>query len=76
MELRYEYLLGPQFRHRVEAIVEAITTMRDDLESEERSVQRQWAMREKQIEVVMQSTVDVWGDLQGVAGKTLLEIEG
>lgn len=76
MELLYEYLMGPQFRHRVEAIVEAFTTMRNDLESEKRSVQRQWAKREKQIEIVTQSTVGMWGDLQGIAGKTLQEIDG
>jgi hypothetical protein len=76
MELLYEYLMGPQFRHRVEAIVEAFSTMQDDLAKERRATTKQWAKREKQIETVMQSTVGMWGDLQGIAGKTLREIEG
>jgi hypothetical protein len=76
MELLYEYLTGPHFRHRVEAIVEAFSSMHEDLIKEKRVLQRQWAKREKQIEIVMESTVGMWGDLQGITGKTLLEIEG
>lgn len=34
------------------------------------------AKREEQIQRVMQSTVGMYGDLQGIAGKTLQEIEG
>ena len=31
MELVYEYLTGPHFRQRVQAIVESFTSMNDDL---------------------------------------------
>ena len=37
---------------------------------------KQWAKREAQIERVMGATVGMYGDLQGIAGKTLQEIEG
>ena len=37
---------------------------------------KQWAKREVQIERVMQATVGMYGDLQGMAGKTLQEIDG
>jgi hypothetical protein len=37
---------------------------------------KQWAKREEQIERVMQGTVGMYGDLQGIAGKSLQEIEG
>jgi hypothetical protein len=75
-ELVYQYLTGPRFKQRVEAIVEAFTAMQDDLNAEKKVIQRQWAKRETQIENVMQSTVGMYGDLQGIAGKSLLEIEG
>lgn len=75
MELIYDYLCGPQFRHRVEAIVEGFVTMRDDLESEKRAIQKHWAKREKQIERVLTSTTGLYGDLQGIAGRSLPEIE-
>ncbi|MEQ1526333.1 MAG: DUF2130 domain-containing protein [Gallionella sp.] len=75
-EMVYQYLTGPRFKQRVEAIVEAFSTMQEDLSAEKKAIQRQWAKREIQIDKVMQSTVGMYGDLQGIAGKSLQEIEG
>ena len=61
MELVYQYLTGPRFRHRIEAVK---TTM------------RLWAKREAQIRGVVESTAGLYGDLQGIAGRSLLEIDG
>ena len=76
MEIVYQYLTGPRFRHRVQAIVEAFSSMQEDLDKEKRAIMKQWAKREEQIERVMQATVGMYGDLQGIAGKSLQEIEG
>jgi hypothetical protein len=76
MELIYQYLTGPRFRQRVQAIVEAFSSMREDLDREKKAITKQWAKREEQIDRVMQATVGMYGDLQGIAGKTLQEIEG
>jgi hypothetical protein len=75
-EMVYQYLTGPRFRHRVEAIVEAFSTMQEDLDKERKAIMKQWAKRESQIERVMNATVGMYGDLQGIAGKSLQEIEG
>ncbi|MBK7352781.1 MAG: DUF2130 domain-containing protein [Nitrosomonas sp.] len=75
-ELIYQYLTGPRFRQRVEAIVEAFTTMQTDLDKERKVILKQWAKREEQITHVMEATVGMYGDLQGIAGKSLQEIEG
>ena len=72
----YQYLTGPRFRHRVEAIVEAFSTMKEDLDKEKKAITKQWAKREEQIDRVMGATVGMYGDLQGIAGKSLQEIEG
>ena len=76
MEIVYDYLMGPRFRQRVQAIVEAFSTMQEDLDKERKVITKQWAKREEQIGRVMQATVGMYGDLQGIAGKTLQEIEG
>lgn len=76
MELVYKYLTGQRFRQRVEAIVEAFSSMRRDLDSEKKAIMKQWAKRDTQIEQVIGATVGMYGDLQGIAGKTLQEIEG
>ncbi len=75
-EMVYQYLTGPRFRHRVEAIVEAFSSMQEDLDREKKAITKQWAKREEQIERVMQATVGMYGDLQAIAGKSFQEIEG
>ena len=75
-ELVYQYLTGPQFRHRVSAIVEKFTAMQIDLEKERRTMTRSWAKREEQIRLVIDSTAGMYGDLQAIAGSSLHEIEG
>jgi len=76
MELVYQYLTGPRFRQRIEAIVEKFSDMQADLDRERRATTRLWAKREVQIRGVIESTVGMYGDLQGIAGQALDEIEG
>ena len=74
--LIYQYLVGPRFRQRIQAIVEAFTSMQEDLNAERKALQKQWAKRETQLERLMASTVGMYGDLQGIAGRSLEEIDG
>jgi hypothetical protein len=75
-ELVYQYMTGPKFRLRLQAIAEAFATMQDDLQKEKKAIISQWAKREKQLERVIMATAGMYGDLQGIAGKTLAEIDG
>jgi hypothetical protein len=75
MELVYQYLTGPRFRRRVEAIVERFVDMQADLDRERRAMTRSWARREEQIRGVIESTAGMYGDLQGIAGRSLQEID-
>jgi hypothetical protein len=75
-EMVYQYLTGPRFRQRVEAIVESFSSMQDDLDKERKVITKQWAKRQEQIDRVMGSTVGMYGDLQGIAGKSIQQIEG
>ena len=50
--------------------------MQEDLDRERKAIMKQWAKREEQIERVMGATVVMYGDLQGIAGKSLQEIQG
>lgn len=65
-----------QFKQRIQAIVEGFKALQDDLEGERQSTLRRWAAKEKQLELVMAATTGMYGDLPGIAGKTLPEIEG
>lgn len=76
VEMLYSYLTGPRFRLRVQAIVEAFSNMKEDLDKEKKAIMKQWAKRDEQIERVMQATVGMYGDMQGIAGKSIQEIDG
>ncbi len=76
MGMVYEYLTGPRFRAHVESIVEKFTEMEADLAKERKTMTRLWAKREEQIRGVIESTAGMYGDLEGIAGKGLNEIEG
>jgi hypothetical protein len=75
MELVYAYLTGPRFRHRIDAIVEKFTDMQADLDRERKTMMRLWAKREEQLKGVLDSTAGLYGDLQGIAGRAMQEIE-
>jgi hypothetical protein len=76
MEMIYRYLTGPRFRHRIEAVVERFTEMQADLDRERKAMTRLWAKREEQIHSVVETMAGLYGDLQGIAGRSLQEIEG
>ncbi len=75
MEMIYDYLTGTQFKQRVDAIVERFEDMQDNLRKERAFLEKQWALRAKQIDLVIASTVGMHGDLQGIAGRSMPEIE-
>lgn len=75
MEMVYDYLTGTQFKQRVDAIVERFEDMQDNLRKERVFMEKQWALRAKQIDLLIASTVGMHGDLQGIAGRAMPEIE-
>ncbi|MFZ4462162.1 MAG: DUF2130 domain-containing protein [Patescibacteria group bacterium] len=71
MEVLYNYLTSTEFRDKIQNIVEAFTTMKDQLDSEKRAMERIWANREKQLERVISNTARLYGDMQGLIGAKL-----
>lgn len=71
MSLLYQYITSEEFRHRVEAIVEAFSAMKSDIDSEKRLFIKRWKEREKQIEIVMNNTINMYGSVKGIAGSAV-----
>ena len=71
MSLLYQYITSEEFRHRVEAIVEAFSTMKSDIDTERRLFTKRWKEREKQIEIVMNNTINMYGSVKGIAGNAV-----
>lgn len=75
-ELVYQYLTGTQFKQRIESLVETFSSLHEDLQKERTAISRQWAKRQTQIDKLMLATTGMYGDLQGIAGKALEQIDG
>jgi hypothetical protein len=76
MDILYKYLTGPEFRERVNAVMQTFIQMQDQLNREKRAISKHWSTREKQVQKVLEGIAGMYGDLQGIIGKTSLpEIE-
>lgn len=72
----YNYMSSDELRGRLRGISEPYQEMEKDLHSEMRVMNARWKKRRKQLERVMLSATGLYGDLQGIIGSGLQEIEG
>lgn len=68
METLYRYLTGPEFRQKIETIVQSFTGMQEQVHRERRAMEKLWKEREKQIQRVVLNTSSMYGDISGIAG--------
>jgi hypothetical protein len=71
MESLYQFLVGPEFKHRVEAMIESYTTLQNEIEKEKRSYALKWSRQEKALRSVIDNTIGMYGDLQGITNRAL-----
>jgi len=71
MEMLYGYLVSPQFRNRIQDIVEAFAEMDNEIEKEKRAMARIWTRRSKLIERVKYGTITMYGELEGIMGSEI-----
>ena len=74
MQMLYSYLTSSEFKLQIEAIVEGFTQMQSDLEKEKNAMQKLWKQREKQIQKVLESSINMYGSLKGIAGNAISNI--
>lgn len=75
MEVLFHFLTGPEFRHRIESIVENYSVLQNEIEREKRTTALRWARQEKSIRAVIDNTFGMYGDLQGITGGAMSEIK-
>ncbi len=71
----YDYLTSIEFKQKIEGIVESFQQMQDDLNKEKAQAHARWARREKQIQQVIENTAGLYGDVRGIAGNAVKEID-
>jgi len=69
MTLLYNYLTGNEFQMQLRAIVDGFMQMQSELDKERRSLMASWKRRQKLIDGVLQQTTEMYGALQGIAGR-------
>ena len=72
MNLLYKYLTGTEFRACVENVVQGSSDMRTALNKEKTAMAKLYKEREKQIDKILGSTIDMYGSISGIAGTNAL----
>jgi hypothetical protein len=74
-EILWNYLTSVEFKQRVEAIYESYNDLLEELKKEKDWFTKKWAREEKSIGRVSDNLLGMHGDLEGIVGKTLPELE-
>jgi len=72
IETLYTYFASPQFKQRIEPIVEALSSMQAQTNRERQAMERIWAEREKEIEKAIKGAAGFYGDIRGIIGRAFL----
>lgn len=70
----FNYITSPDFRLKVEALIEAFQSMQSELEKEKRAMERIWAGRSKMIEKAMRNMAAMFGDVKSLSGDAVQDI--
>ena len=71
MSMLYDYMTGNEFRQQIEAIVEGFGALQTQIQKEKNAMASQWKEREKQLQKVLGSTIDMYGSVKGIAGSAV-----
>lgn len=74
MHLVYNYVTSIEFKQKLEAAFESYRDMQDDLTREKVVFASQWAKREKRLLKAMENLAALYGDVRGIAGGAVQEI--
>lgn len=74
-QMIYQYVTGNEFKQKLEASFESYRDMLDDLQKEKTMLTAQWAKREKRLMKAMENLVSLYGDVRGIAGGAVQEIQ-
>ena len=76
MHLVYNYVTSIEFKQKLEAAFETYRDMQEDLIKEKSMFASQWAKREKRLYKAMENLAAIYGDVRGIAGGAVQEIDG
>lgn len=76
-DLIYDYITSVEFIQQVETLAEVFTEMQEEVGRERVSFEKIWKQREAQIKRLFTSTVNIYANVQGLAGSSAIpQIKG
>ena len=76
MDEIYQYLTSPRFGERIQRMVETWNALEKQVKSEERSMQRQWKERRKQLAKMQDTTLEMFTDFSAILGQEIAQVPG
>ncbi|MCY4538137.1 MAG: DUF2130 domain-containing protein [Chloroflexi bacterium] len=76
MDEIYQYLTSPRFGERIQRMVETWNALEKQVISEERSMQRQWKERRKQLAKMQDTTIEMFTDFSHILGQEIAQVPG
>ena len=76
MDEIYQYLTSPRFADRIQRMVETWKALEEQVNSEERSMRRQWKQRRKQLAKMQDTTIELFTDFSAILGKEIPQVPG
>jgi hypothetical protein len=70
--LLYDYICSVEFRQHLEGLDEAFRALDKQIADERRAFEKQWAERKAQLDKAIKHTIQIYGSVQGIAGRTAL----
>ena len=71
----YDYVTGNEFIERFKVVAQTIKNQLNDLDKEEKALQKIWRVRRKQIDKSQTNLVEIFGDLEALSGGNIKSIE-
>lgn len=72
----YNYLMSTEFKHRIEAIIQSSSELRQNIDKERKSMLAFWKKQEKAIDQMGFLISDIVGSIDGISGNALGPVRG
>ncbi len=76
MDAIYQYLTSPRFSERIQRMADTWKALKEQVDTEERAMQRQWKARRKQLDRMQDATLEMYTDFEAILGREIPQVPG
>ncbi len=76
MDAIYQYLTSPRFSERIQRMADTWKALKEQVDTEERAMQRQWKTRRKQLDRMQNATLEMYTDFEAILGREIPQVPG